>query len=107
MSPYLAAFTERLKNEVLKGISNNNLITFDLTMQIDLVGETFIRISLNGQPHIDYMMPSFCDALAAPVLTQDGSDLYTMANDLTTLAENISAPHDYNMVNTYGNSSAI
>lgn len=107
MSPYLAAFTERLKNEVLKGISNNNLITFDLTMQIDLVGETFIRISLNGQPHIDYMMPSFCDALAAPVLTQDGSDLYTLANDLTTLAENISAPHDYNMVNTYGNSSAI
>ena len=107
MSPYLEAFTNRLKTEVLRGITNNNLITFDLTMQIDLIGETFVRISMNGQPHIDFMMPSFCDALSVPVLTQDPSDLYTLANDLTTLAENVTTPHETNMVKTYGNSSVI
>lgn len=89
LTPYLENFLNRLKSEVLRGITNNNTITFNLTMHVDLLGETFISISVNGQPSIDYVMPSFCDALSTPVLTNNRQDLLSLTHDVTTLADNI------------------
>ena len=90
MSEQLVAFRQRLIVEVLRNLTNNNRMEFDIKLQVDLLGETFVSISINGGPHVDYTMPSFCDALVAPVITDDRNDLTYMANDMNSLSDNLS-----------------
>lgn len=95
LRPHANRLMERLKIEILRDLTQNNLIQFRLTLHINLAGETFMRISMNGQPEIDYVCPSFCDALMAPVLTANKQTLYTMAHDLGSLFSNIDTTHQH------------
>lgn len=111
MSQYLQIFIDRLQYEVLNGLTQNNQITFNLEMYVDILGETHISISMNGQPPVDYVMPSFCDALMTPVITNNRENLENMASDISSLAESLSVEYDYSTNSdrgfTYGNSSAV
>ena len=93
--PYAARLLERLKVEVLRDLTQNNLIQFRLTMNVKLTGETMISISMNGQPAIDFVCPSFCDSLMAPVITTNKQTLYGLAHDLSSLFTNIDTKHQH------------
>lgn len=97
LSPYLQKFIDRMKVEVLRGLSSNNMIDFELTMMVDILGETRITIAMNGGPQIDYAVPSFCDALFVPVVTDNSTTLDTLAYDMGQLADTIGVQH-YNQV---------
>lgn len=88
MRQYYANFVQRLETEVMPDITLNNTIPVDITVYADLYGETTIRISLDGRPYEEYVTPSFCDALMAPVVT-------TNQNEYTGLVTGVEAIVNY------------
>ena len=86
LTPFAQAFELRLRNEILRDISFDNQTDFHIEMVVDLVGETRINISVDGQPPVDYNAPSFCDALLAPIVTCNNDLTTTMASDFDSLA---------------------
>jgi hypothetical protein len=71
LGPYLQHFIVKLEHMVLNDISFKNAVDFYIEMRADLLGETWIKISLDGGPLIDYVTPSFADALMVPVITNN------------------------------------
>lgn len=93
LTPYLQKFIERLKVEVLRGLSSNNMLDFEITMLVDILGETRVDISMQGGPMIQYAIPSFCDALFVPVMTEQEGTLRNLAHDMNQLADTIGVSH--------------
>ena len=86
--PYVEQFEQRLEYEVLRGLSSNNALDFDLKMMADVTGDTRLSISIGGQPAIEYSAPSYCDARFTPVLTQDQKNMEAVAYDISELSSN-------------------
>lgn len=89
LSPYVEMFRARLESEVLYDITYGNTMDYALEMRVDLLGETWIKISINGGPFIDYVVPSFCDSLTVPVLTSNPNLALSLANDFNLLFDNV------------------
>lgn len=89
LSPQLELFNHRLESEVLRDLTQNNMIDISLVLHVDVLGDTMIDISLMGAPTIRYVMPSFCDALMAPVITNNANDVVSLASDISALADTI------------------
>lgn len=100
MTPYVNQFITRLKTEILRGLSMNNQMDFNLTAMVDITGETRISIAIAGGPSIDYATPSFCDALFSPVLTNNQQHIKTLAFDFERLSDNVGV----NTVHNHGHS---
>lgn len=97
MSQYLQVFVNRLNREVLFDLSKFNQMDYAVQAVIDLLGDSFITISINGGPNIEYVMPSFCDALASPVVSYNTHTVNQIAYNLNSLFENSrrSNGHEY------------
>lgn len=78
-------FKRRLEKEVLLDLTYNNQISYAIDMRVDLLGETWIGISIDGQPTIDYVTPSFCDNLFVPVITNSAATVQTLTHDFENL----------------------
>lgn len=89
VSRELQALIFRLETELLKNLSQNNMLSFGVEIDCDLLGETKCWISINGSPVIDFVMPSFCDALMAPVTTRNFMTLDGAANDFSSLMQKV------------------
>lgn len=88
MSPYIRSFISKFENEILRDIIDNYQISIGIQMQVDLIGETWISLFINGEK-IDYVVPSFADALFVPVVTNSYSTGQQLAQDLKGLMDNI------------------
>jgi hypothetical protein len=97
LTPQMQMFVARLEHEVLRDISYDNQVGFMIQMNIDLFGETWIKISLDGGPCIDFVTPSFCDALLVPVITGNQDLSVQVASDIEMLvnsvADNLALPN--------------
>lgn len=89
LNPFLRRFTDRLVVEVFRDLSLHGQIDYFVSIVVDVFGDTFVRISLNGGPEIDYNMPSFSDALAVPVLAADSNPLMSVAHTVQQITSNI------------------
>lgn len=85
----LDIFKMRLEHEILRDISFNNGIDFAIEMKVDLLGETWITLSMDGGPLTDYVTPSFADALLTPVLTLDNQRAINLASDFEQLSSHL------------------
>ena len=90
LSAATASFIYRLENELLRDLTDNNTISYDIDASCDLMGDTFVRISLNGEPYSDFVVPSFCDSLMAPMVTSKNAVLDGIASDFGSLMSEIS-----------------
>ena len=89
LNPFLRRLTERLVVEVFRDLSLHNQIDYFVSIVVDVFGDTFVRVSLNGGHEIDYNMPSFSDALAIPVLATDQIPLMSLTHTVQQLTANI------------------
>jgi len=89
-SRYISHFIERLKREVLMDISHFNQIRYSVEVHIDLLNESYYKISLDGGPFVWHTAPSFCDGLYAPVVSGNHDSLENMSSDISTMLHNIS-----------------
>lgn len=85
------AFQTRMRNEVLNDISYSNSLDYHIEMQVDLLGETRIAVSLQGSPLVEYVTPSFCDSLMAPVITRNEQQARTLAEDFGCIFEHVTS----------------
>lgn len=69
MTRFLHRFHTTVVNEIMANISYGNQHSYVIFMNVNILGDTYIKLSLNGGPNVEYLMPSFCDALIAPVVT--------------------------------------
>lgn len=82
-------FIFKLKTELLRTLSQSNMISYALEVKCDVLGETWINVSLNGQPAELFVFPTFTDALLAPVTTTNNAILGSIAGDFSELMNEI------------------
>jgi hypothetical protein len=84
----LSRYAETIKNElinfVLNDISYNGDMAYEMHVNMDVLGQTTISISLDND-YGEYAIPSFLDSLMAPVVTSDSTRSATIANDFEVL----------------------
>jgi hypothetical protein len=90
MSSNLAAFLFKIENDLLKGLSHCGQTAYTFEMSCNLLGETWISLSLNGAAPIEFVCPSFADSLLVPVVTYNESICSSIAKDVDSLVSQIS-----------------
>lgn len=74
----------RIKGSLIPNITQNGLVCVELEVDADLLGDTCINLSVNGQPYTQYRFPTFADGLYAPVIT-DSFTSQNINNDFQNL----------------------
>lgn len=82
-------FKRRLEMEVLKDISYSNQQKFQIEVRASCFGDTFISVSVDGMPSVDFTTPTFCDGLITPVLMKDYSSVQDLANGVESLVTEV------------------
>lgn len=93
MTRYIESFKQRLIGGVLQGLSNNRLVKFNMTVQVDMFGETYVTISLNGGPMTPHCFAGFADALTAPVMSYDQNSVFNLVKDFDQIGLNLDIKH--------------
>lgn len=75
----LEMFKYRFDTEVYRVISLGNSTQCSIAMRVDLTGESFIRVAIDGNPEVDFVVPTFCDALLSPLMTNNEGDMMNLA----------------------------
>lgn len=78
VTPQLQQFVYRLKNEIMATVTFNGQKPIKLDATIDILGDTFLGIQMHSHNY-EYQVPSFCDALLTPVVTNSLQQLDTVA----------------------------
>lgn len=89
MRPYVQNFQLQLEHVLLRDLSFNGQIGFNIEMQVDLLGETWITVQFESDPPVKYVTPSFADALMTPVITSDPQQALNVARDFELLIDNV------------------
>lgn len=103
----IQALIFRMEHELMRGITFNGSMGYMLEVTCDLLGETWINLSLNGEPPTCYVAPSFCDALMAPVVTSNFTILDGLANDFDALMKDIIDRDSSLGFNSYARAGAL
>lgn len=85
----METFKTRLEIEVLKDISYNNQQKFDIRVQSSVFGDTWVSISIDGGPYVDFVTPTFCDGVITPVLTHSYGKIENMASSIDNLVSQV------------------
>jgi hypothetical protein len=84
-------FIRRLEQEVIMDFTFNNDSTYSLEMTVDMFGETWVGLSLDGGPRIDYVIPSFCDSIITPVTTTNQDNFNQLVGDFGAIVNSVGA----------------
>jgi len=91
MSRNFMTLVAQFETSVLRDLTYDNQLSYFISVQSNVAGETRITVSINGNQSEDYVMPTFCDGMMAPVITgtrdasvqisQDIQQLVSIVND--------------------------
>jgi hypothetical protein len=65
----------------------NNTICYNIEIRGEVARATMISLQLDNHPSVQFVAPSFADALTAPVLTGDRHRLQEVAYDFGNMLE--------------------
>ena len=92
LSTEAQVLTFRLNNELLMSLTYGNTMPFNLDVNCDFLGETWIEVALADQPPTPYVFPTFCDSLMSPIVTNQRGMFEGITKDfgrlVTELVEN-------------------
>lgn len=94
-------FKRRLAMELLRDLSYGNQQKFSVTVTSSTFSETVIQISVDGGPVVDYVSPTFCDSITAPVRMDSMDHLSDMAEKMESLVNYVAE----NRVNASANAT--
>lgn len=86
-SVFFGNFQARFLTEVMPSISQNGQIPVAFIAYSALGHETTIQLSLDGEPYVKYITPTFCDALMAPVFTNNLDAFRSVVDGMDTVIE--------------------
>lgn len=76
---------ERIKMELIPMVSQQNSLGFRLMVDSSVFGETAIHIAITAPEYRTYIMPTFADNSASPVLTRSQERYEQVTNDIFSL----------------------
>lgn len=76
---------ERIKMELIPMVSQQNTMGFRLMVDSSVFGDTAIHIAITSPDFRTYVMPTFADNVASPVLTKSMERYNQVTNDLFNL----------------------
>lgn len=79
----------RIISEIMNVISHRDLFKYNISINYDQYGDTRVEIDMNNSGAHLYVSPTFADSMLSPVVTNDVKSVYSMANDISTLTDNI------------------
>ncbi len=86
---------ENLKNriihEIVMPLTAQGQMDFDINCSINLIGNSYIEISLNGSQQRVFSAPQFADNLFTPLLSGNSSKLNEISMDFISLASNMNS----------------
>ena len=94
--PFKDFFEQRLRAEILSDISKWGNLVYHVYVEINMVQEARIWVSIDHQEQILFVCPMFCDSTFAPILTADVNDVHKVGNDMRNMLYDISGqqqPH--------------
>lgn len=87
ITPQIRAFLNRVTHFVMRDITHSNMMGVSISVRYDALGDTFVTVSCDGEPPVDYIVPTFCDSLFAPVVANNSEALYNISNDFGMLLD--------------------
>jgi hypothetical protein len=99
VSQFISNFIGRMQADLLPTISSGNQVDFALNLKMNIFGESWISISFQGEPAVDYVIPSFADTAITPVVTSTTTRQDQIAFDIGNLLDN-TMPMTHDFVNT-------
>lgn len=82
-------FIRRLEAEILTPMCFGGQESFTLDMRVDMFGETWINLSIGASPPTQFVIPSFCDTLCSPVVTQNQHNFENLVHDFDVMLTNV------------------
>lgn len=89
MTLHYERFKQSFEKLVLNEITYNNSLSYAIEMNVDLLGETWIKLSIDNKGVYEYVTPSFSDGLFAPMITSNFNKLSEIGNDFGILYDTI------------------
>lgn len=80
-------FRSRLQTEVIDQISMGNTISYNIEIRGEVARATMINLQLDSRPSVQFVAPSFADALTAPILAGNAMRLQEVAYDFGNMLE--------------------
>lgn len=87
ITPHIQAFLNRITHYVMRDITHRGMMGVSISVRYEALGDTFVSVSCDGEPPIDYIIPTFCDSLFSPILSNNTKDLYSLSSDFQTLLD--------------------
>ena len=82
-------FLGRMETEILRSLSRGNYIDFRITMEVDVIGDTYILLSIGGGDEVMFSTPSFSDAAFSPILAPNESYVNQMGNEFRNFFDDV------------------
>lgn len=89
MVPYIQEFERRLVVDALNSITFGGQIPFHISVISDLAGDSIINISLDGEPVVQYVAPTFTDSLFSPMVSTQLDAANKVSNDMIAIASSV------------------
>lgn len=83
------AFKSKLINELMSGVSRGGLIPMEIHASFNVMGQTFLEVSIDGGHFTPYMAPSFCDGLFSNIRAPDATTLDRFADNLSKITTSL------------------
>lgn len=80
---------DQITMEILGPNSNFGALPFRCMIDCNVFGDTSILISFNGAPDTPYVMPTFADNMATPIITADRNVFQSVTNDIYNITEGL------------------
>lgn len=100
-------FESRVINEVLADISRHGNLIYHLGVEIDLLSEARIRVSIDNQEIIYFVTPMFCDATFAPLMSSRYEDVNTIGRDIEQMLGDITGQTQHSPMPSGGEPGSI
>lgn len=94
VSGQIEQFFKLLDITVMRDITRNGEVMYQLRCDMRLTGDSSISIALNGGPMTPFNLPTFADALFTPILTSSDQRATLLASDFKKIFSNTIDAHN-------------
>lgn len=91
LTPMVPAINQRIAREILNLVSNNNEFTYEMTVDVNLLGDAVISIQIGDSPMITRAAPVFCDHMYASVLSDNQQHVSRMIEGGSQMLSGVSS----------------
>jgi hypothetical protein len=75
--------------EIIKGLIEPWCYEYEVTIEINVIGNTSINISVNGGPSTPFNAPTFCSSMVSPMVGRSQEDLDSISETIETIVEEL------------------